>query len=86
MDSWYCSDMTHPRMEGLIRRGLLHTRTTVMEWLMPGGEDASAPPDGYVVAFVPFLERGLVSPPHRFLRGLLHHYEIKLQHLNPNGI
>jgi hypothetical protein len=24
--------------------------------------------------------------PHRFLRGLLHHYKIELQHLNPNGI
>ena len=25
-------------------------------------------------------------PPHPFLRGLLHHYQIELQHLNPNGI
>ena len=24
--------------------------------------------------------------PHRFLRGLLHYYELELQHLNPNGI
>ena len=27
-----------------------------------------------------------MNPPHPFLRGLLHHYLIKLQHLNPNGI
>jgi hypothetical protein len=38
------------------------------------------------VPFAPFHERGLTIPPHPFLRGLLHHYQIKLQHLNPNGI
>jgi hypothetical protein len=73
-------------MEGLVKRELLYARTTEMEWLMPGGEDAPVPPDGYIVAFMPFLERGLASPPHRFLQGLLHHYSIELQHLNPNGI
>jgi hypothetical protein len=25
-------------------------------------------------------------PPHPFFRGLLHHYQIELQHLNSNGI
>ena len=44
------------------------------------------PPDGYIVSFVYFHERGLASPPHRFFRGLLHHYKTKLQHLNPNRI
>ena len=58
----------------------------MMEWLVPGHEEVSAPPNGYVVSFVPFLERGLTMPPHRFLQGLLHHYKIELQHLNPNGI
>jgi hypothetical protein len=42
--------------------------------------------DGYVVSFVPFHERGLVMPPHQFFRGLLDYYNIKLQHLNLNGI
>jgi hypothetical protein len=73
-------------MEDLVKRGLLRVRTMAMEWLIPGGEDAPAPPDGYVVAFVPFLEHGLVSPPHWLFWGLLHHYNLKLQHLNPNGI
>jgi hypothetical protein len=57
-----------------------------MEWLVPGREEVPAPPDGYVVLFVPFLESGLATPPHRFLQGLLHRYKTKLQHLNPNGI
>jgi hypothetical protein len=54
-------------MDGLIRCVLLRAGSTMMEWLMSGGEDAPTLPDGYVVAFVPFLEHGLTSPPHRFL-------------------
>ena len=73
-------------MEGLFKRGLLYERTNVVEWLVPGREDALAPPDGYIVSFVLFHERGLAVPPHPFFQGLLHHYQIELQHLNPNGI
>jgi len=72
-------------MEGLVKKGLLYARTVVMEWIVSGGKNEPSPPNGYVVSFVPFHERGLVTPPHRFLRGLLHYYEIELQHLNPNG-
>jgi len=60
--------------------------THAVEWLVSGREDAPAPPDGYVVSFTPFHERGLVIPPHPFFQGLLHHYQIELQHLNPNEI
>ena len=31
-------------------------------------------------------EPTLTVPPHLFFRGLLRHYQIELQHLNPNGI
>ena len=86
MDSWYRSDVTHARMEGLVKCGLLHGRTDAAEWLMPGREDASTPPDGYIVSFAPFHKCGLVVPPYLFFRGLLHHYQIELRHLNPNGI
>jgi hypothetical protein len=61
-------------MEGLIKRGLLRVRTEVVELLMRSCEEASGPPDGYVVSFVPFHECGLTIPPHPFLQGLLHHY------------
>jgi hypothetical protein len=44
------------------------------------------PPDGYVISFVHFHERGLATPAHLFLRGLLHYYKIELQYLNPNEI
>ena len=86
MDPWCCSDITFQRMEGLIRRDLHHARTVVEEWLLPGEEDMLSPPDGYVVSFTHFHERGFATPTHRFLWGLLHYYKIKVQHLNPNGI
>ena len=69
MESWYCSDVTHVCMEGLVKCGLLHERTDVAEWLMP---------DGYVISFAPFHKRGLMVPPNLFFRGLLHHYQIEL--------
>ena len=86
MDSWYRCDVTHARMEGLVKRGLLCKRTDVTEWLVPGREDALALPKCYVISFALFHERGLMVPPHPFFWGLLHHYQIELQHLNPNGI
>ena len=73
-------------MEGLVRCSLLHARTSAEEWLLPGEEHLSLPPDGYVVSFVHFHERGFTTPAHKFLRGLLHYYKIEVQHLNPNGI
>ena len=78
MDSWYHSDVTRARMEGLIKRGLLRGRTDVVEWLVPGREDVSAPPNGYIISFMPFHNSGLAVPPHPFFWGLLHHYQIEL--------
>ena len=74
MDSWYHFDVTHVRMEGLVKRGLLRGRTDAVEWLVPCREDAPAPPVGYVVFFAPFHEHGPMVPPHLFFRSLLHHY------------
>ena len=86
MDPWCRSNTTFQRMEGLIHRGLLRSRTSAEEWLLPGEEDLSSPPNGYMVSFTHFHEHGFATLSHRFLRGLLHYYKIELQHLNPNGI
>ena len=67
MESWYRSDVTHARMEGLVKRGLLHRRTELVEWLVPGREEVPASLDDYVMSFAPFHERGLTIPPHPFL-------------------
>ena len=66
MDLWYRSDVNHTRMEGLVKRDILHGRTDAEEWLVPSHEDAPAPPDDYIVSFVPFHMRGLAVPPHLF--------------------
>ena len=86
MEPWPRSDVRHACMEGLVKKGLLCARTAEMECIIPSGEDEPSLSDGYVVSFIPFHERGLMTPPQRFLRGLLHYYGIELQHLNPNGI
>jgi hypothetical protein len=65
-------------MEGLIKHDLLPTRTKALEWVIPGDEEVPAPPDGYVISFIPFHERGLTASPHRFFQGLLHYYKIEL--------
>jgi hypothetical protein len=55
-----CPPFAH---EGHIKKGLLHMRVTGDEWLVRGKEDGPVVPDSYVVSFVHFHERGLVSPP-----------------------
>jgi hypothetical protein len=44
------------------------------------------PRNSYVISFAHFDERRFGMPPHPFFCGLLHHFKIELQHLNPNGI
>ena len=86
MEPWCRSDVTLQRLEGLVCRNLLCARTAAKEWRLPGDEDTLSPPDGYVVLFAHFHERGFATPTHKFLRGLLHYYKVELQHLNPNVI
>ena len=86
MEPWCRSNITSQCLEGLVRHGLLHPLSTFVEWLLPGDEDEPLPPEGYVVSFALFHERGFIVPAHKFLRGLLDYYQVELQHLNPNGI
>ena len=86
MDSWCHCNITFQCIEGLIYHGLLRTWTAAEESLLPSEEDMPSPPDGYVVSFAHFHERGFATPTHTFLWGLLHYYKIEVQHLNPNGI
>ena len=86
MEPWCRSDVTLQRLEGLVRCSLLCTWTTAEEWQLPGNEDVPSPPKGYVVSFAHFHEWGFATPTHKFLRGLLHYYNVELRHLTPNGI
>ena len=78
MDPWCRSNITFQRMEGLIHHSLLRAWTSAEEWLLPSEEDMPSSPNGYVVSFAHFHERGFVTPTHRFLWGLLHYYKIEL--------
>jgi hypothetical protein len=70
------------KLEELVHDGLLRPRASQNqpEWRVP------APPEGYVVSFVAFHERGLRTPPSRFMRALPHYYKVELHHLTPNSI
>jgi hypothetical protein len=52
----------------------------------PSDHQEPAPPEGYVVSFVAFHERGLRVLLSYFMRALLHYYKVELHHLAPNFI
>ncbi|KAK1684227.1 hypothetical protein QYE76_045075 [Lolium multiflorum] len=54
--------------------------------IFPGEESFPTPRIGYRVTFVDHLIRGLSTPIHEFLRGLLFVYGIQLHQLTPNSI
>jgi hypothetical protein len=64
-DPWVRSSVTEKRLQELVRDGLLHPRTNrdLPEWRAPpANHRGPAPPEGYVVNFVAFHERGLGVP------------------------
>ena len=78
MEPWCRSNITPQRLDGLVRRGLLCPLTATKDCRLPGNEDEPSPPEGYVVSFARFHERGFVTPAHKFLRGLLDYYKVEL--------
>ena len=83
MEPWCRSDVTLQRLEGLVRCGPLCMRTNAEEWRLPGNEDVPSLPEGYIVSFAHFHERGFATPAHKFLRGLLHYYKVECNTLIP---
>jgi hypothetical protein len=86
---WIHSSVTEKKLQELMRDGLLRLRTRrdLLEWRVPPtNHQEPTPPEGYVVSFVAFDERGLGVPPSRFMRAIPHYYGVELHHLNPNSI
>jgi hypothetical protein len=52
----------------------------------PAGDHAPNPPEGYVVSFIRFHERGFAAPASRFMRALCHRYGVELHNFAPNAI
>ena len=88
-DKWRLSTMMERRLWDLEKEGLLRplASATWPEWVAPSVEHwEPSLPEGYVVSFVKFHHHGLGSSPSHFMRALLHHYDIELQHLSPNAV
>jgi hypothetical protein len=88
-DAWANSSVTEKRLEELVRDGLLRPKTsrTQPEWRAPPSDHREpAPPEGYVVSFICFHERGFSVPASPFMCALLHYYKVELHHLAPNSI
>jgi hypothetical protein len=88
-DMWAHSSVIERKLEELVHDGLLRPRVSrsQLKWRVPPFDHwEPAPPEGYVVSFVAFHERGRRMPPSRFMRALLHYYKVELHHLTPNSI
>jgi hypothetical protein len=88
-DAWACSSVIERKLEELVRDGLLWPRVsrTQPKWRVPPSDHQEpAPPEGYVVSFMAFHERGFGVPASPFMPALLHYYKVELHHLTPNSI
>jgi hypothetical protein len=89
VDAWVRSSVTERRLEELVHDGLLRPSTSRGQperRVPPMNHREPAPPEGYVVSFVTFHERGLRMPLSRFMRAILHYYGVELHHLTPNSV
>jgi hypothetical protein len=87
-DPWPFSIVTADDLGALVAKGLLRPLSgdSQPEWMPPPSGAAPSPPPGYVVSFVCFHERGFGVPASRFMRAILHVYEVELHNLSPNSI
>jgi hypothetical protein len=84
-DPWPFSTITVDDLEALVADGLLRPLSgdPQTEWIAPPSRAAPSPPPGYVLSFVSFHERGFGVPSSRFMRAILHFYEVELHNLSP---
>jgi hypothetical protein len=87
--AWERSSVTQLALGDLVSAGQLaaNEEGRPAEWIVPpAGDHAPNPPDGYVVSFIRFHERGFAAPASRFMRALCHRYGVELDNLAPNAI
>jgi hypothetical protein len=88
-EPWIRSSVMERKLQELVRDSLLRPKTSwdLPEWRVPPTSHREpVPPEGYVVSFVAFHERGLGVPPSHFMRAIPHYYGVELHHLAPNSI
>jgi hypothetical protein len=69
----------------LVENHLLCYRV-ILQWQPAKDEDILTTNTNEIVVLTSFFQQGFGLPSCEFLRGLHHHYKIKLIHLNPNSI
>ncbi|KAK1667240.1 hypothetical protein QYE76_055399 [Lolium multiflorum] len=83
ISGWERSKISNQDLKTLKTLGLLKKEEAL---IFPGEESFPTPRIGYRVTFVDHLIRGLSTPIHEFLRGLLFVYGIQLHQLTPKSI
>jgi hypothetical protein len=87
--AWEWSTVTRLALGELVSAGQLaaNEEGRPAEWIVPpAGDHAPNPPEGYVVIFIRFHERGFAAPASRFMRALCHRYGVELHNFAPNAI
>jgi hypothetical protein len=67
MSNWTRSNISREQLLRLVEAGQLPPLTEAIEWIVPVSESVPHPPNGYVVSFVAFHERGFSVPAARFI-------------------
>ncbi|KAK1613830.1 hypothetical protein QYE76_019347 [Lolium multiflorum] len=80
---WERSKISNQDLNLMKKLGLTKTKDALR---FPSDESYPSPPISYRVSFVDHLIRGLSTPIHDFLRGLLFVYGVQLHQLTPNSI
>jgi hypothetical protein len=77
--AWERSSVNRLALNDLVSAGQLaaNEEGQPAEWIVPpAGDHAPNPPEGYVVSFIRFHERGFAAPASRFMRALCHRYGV----------
>ena len=83
-EGWMASKCSESDLGSLVCPSLLPEKS-VIQWRPALGEDRPYENTGEIIAFAPYLERGLGFPCSFFFSGLLLYYRIQLHHLTPNS-
>lgn len=82
---WMPSVVEDTNLQELVDRGFLPCKEFA-RWKSVYQQAFPSEGTGETTVYASFFERGLGLPASKFLRGLLHFYNIELVHLTPNGI
>jgi hypothetical protein len=87
--AWERSTVTRLALGELVAAGQLVANEDgrPAEWIVPPAADLEPnPPEGYVVSFTRYHERGFAAPASTFMRAMCYYYGVELHNFAPNAI